>query len=79
MGQRSRKRRPDPGAERDAAMRRGYARGRERDERIRAELEPYAPGERPAAIKAAVAFTSPLRRMSRLSFRSSVAPTPIDD
>ncbi|MET0686810.1 MAG: hypothetical protein ABW060_15935 [Solirubrobacteraceae bacterium] len=58
MGQRSRKRRPEPGAERDAAMRRGYARGRERDERIRAELEPYAPGERPPAIKAAVALAA---------------------
>ena len=58
MGQRSRKRRPEPGAERDAAMRRGYARGRERDERIRAELEPYAPGERPAAIKVAVALAA---------------------
>jgi hypothetical protein len=57
LGQRSRKRRPEHG-ERDAAMRRGYARGRERDERIRAELEPYAPGERPLAIKVAVALAA---------------------
>ena len=59
MGQRSRKRRPEHG-ERDAAMRRGYARGRERDELIRAELEPYAPGERPPAIKVAVALAAVL-------------------
>jgi hypothetical protein len=39
-------------------MARGYARGRERDERIRAELAPYAPGERPAAIRAAVALAA---------------------
>ena len=39
-------------------MQRGYARGRERDERIRAELAPYAEGERPLAIKAAVALAA---------------------
>ena len=55
MGQRSRKRRPD-----GEAMQRGYARGRERDERIRSELAPYAPGERPPAIKAAVALAAAL-------------------
>jgi hypothetical membrane protein len=31
-------------------MKRGYARGRERDEQIRAELQPLAPGERPKAV-----------------------------
>jgi hypothetical protein len=41
-------------------MQRGYARGRERDERIRSELAPYAPGERPPAIKAAVALAAAL-------------------
>ncbi|MBA3326926.1 MAG: hypothetical protein H0T43_01325 [Solirubrobacterales bacterium] len=53
MGSRSRKRRrssdgPPP----------GYARGRARDEAIRAELEPLAEGERPGAvtIAAVVAF-----------------------
>jgi hypothetical protein len=34
-------------------MRRGYARGRERDEAIRATLEPLEPGERPGAVTAA--------------------------
>ena len=48
MGKRSRKRR-EPGEE---TMARGYARGRERDELIRSELEPLAPGERPGAVTA---------------------------
>jgi len=34
-------------------MSRGYARGRERDEAIRASLEPLKPGERPGAVTAA--------------------------
>ena len=33
-------------------MERGYARGRARDEQIRSELEPLAPGERPGAVTA---------------------------
>jgi hypothetical protein len=39
-------------------MRRGYARGEERNERIRQSLEPLAPGERPGAVTVAaiVAF-----------------------
>ena len=39
-------------------MRRGYARGRARDDEIRAGLEPLAPGERPrvVTIAAVVAF-----------------------
>jgi hypothetical protein len=42
----------------DDQMRRGYARGRARDEEIRASLEPLAPGERPriVTIAAIVAF-----------------------
>src|SRR5690349_19824680 len=68
MGRRSRKRRdPDaparvggvesraetsPGSPRDT-LSRGYARGRERDERIRESLEPLAPGERPGAVTVA--------------------------
>jgi hypothetical protein len=36
----------------DDRMRRGYARGRERDEAIRATLEPLEPGERPGAVTA---------------------------
>jgi Regulator of ribonuclease activity B len=52
MGSRSRKRRieaPRP----DETMRRGYARGRERDAAIRESLEPLAPGERPRAVTVA--------------------------
>jgi hypothetical protein len=45
---------PDP----DEQLRRGYARGRARDDAIRAELEPLAPGERPGVVTfaAGVAF-----------------------
>ncbi len=64
MGQRSRKRRRDP-APKDRApniaapddtpsedgMARGYARSRARDDAVRAELQPFAPGERPLAVK----------------------------
>ena len=48
MGQRSRKRRAAPPA--NDPMRRGYARSRERQDAIRAALEPLAPGERPRAV-----------------------------
>jgi len=41
---------PDPPAGAAETMRRGYARGRERDEAIRQSLEPLAPGERPQAV-----------------------------
>lgn len=41
-----------------SAMQRGYARGRERDEQIRAGLEPLAPGERPAPVIVAAAVTA---------------------
>ena len=34
-------------------MSRGYARGREKDEAVRASLEPLAPGERPGAVTVA--------------------------
>jgi hypothetical protein len=47
MGRRSRKRR-DPDA-----LRRGYARGEARNERIRDSLEPLGPGERPGAVTVA--------------------------
>ncbi|MEA2224381.1 MAG: hypothetical protein QOH83_2757 [Solirubrobacteraceae bacterium] len=42
----------------DDGLRRGYARGRARDEEIRANLPPLAPGERPRAVTVAaiVAF-----------------------
>ena len=63
MGRRSRKRREPgapvrPAAERGDAVRRGYARGEERNEQIRQSLAPLAPGERPGAVTVAaiVAF-----------------------
>ncbi|MDA0181846.1 hypothetical protein OJ997_16200 [Solirubrobacter phytolaccae] len=40
--------------DRNAGMRRGYARGRARDDAIRAQLTPLAPGERPLGLKLAV-------------------------
>lgn len=45
---------PDP----DAQLQRGYVRGRARDDAIRAQLEPLAPGERPGVVTfaAGVAF-----------------------
>jgi hypothetical protein len=43
-----------------STMARGYARGRERDERIRAELEPLHAGERPAAVTVAAAVAAAL-------------------
>ena len=64
LGQRSRKRRPPAGATAAPpapdgdAMRRGYARGRERDERIRAGLAPLGPRERPLPLKLAVALAA---------------------
>jgi hypothetical protein len=45
---------PEPEPNPAEVMRRGYARGRERDEAIRANLEPLAPGERPGALTVAV-------------------------
>ncbi|MEA2312256.1 MAG: hypothetical protein QOE28_2224 [Solirubrobacteraceae bacterium] len=73
MAQRSRKRRrpaaaPPPAAAaapevpapagRDDALRRGYARGRERDDAIRARLQPLAPGERPRAVTVSAGFAA---------------------
>jgi hypothetical protein len=40
----------DSSGARDEAMRRGYARARERDDAARAALVPLAPGERPRAV-----------------------------
>ena len=62
MGRRSRKARPGTERPRGEAappeeapagedrMARGYARGRQRDEAVRANLRPLAPGERPLAV-----------------------------
>jgi hypothetical protein len=49
---------PEPAPAEDGGLRRGYARGRARDEEIRAGLTPLAPGERPRAVTVAavVAF-----------------------
>ncbi len=50
---------PPPESEpEEDGLRRGYARGRARDDAIRAELEPLAPGERPGIVTfaAGVAF-----------------------
>jgi hypothetical protein len=44
----------EPGEDPNAAMARGYARGRERDEAIRAALAPLPPGERTTALNVAV-------------------------
>lgn len=67
MGQRSRKRRGAAGSDPQIAgkdsradawgsepsLRRGYARGRARDDTLRAALQPLAPGERPLAVTVA--------------------------
>jgi hypothetical protein len=51
-------------------MSRGYARGREKDEAIRASLEPLAPGERPRAVTvgAVVAAVLGLLLVAQASF-----------
>ena len=41
-------------------MSRGYARGREKDEAVRASLEPLAPGERPGAVTVAAIVSAVL-------------------
>jgi hypothetical protein len=41
-------------------MARGYARGRERDEAVRAALQPLAPGERPRAVTVAAILAAVL-------------------
>ena len=58
MGQRARKRRAqEPRAAEEpqgaAAPPRGYARSRAKDDAVRAELRPLAPGERPTAVTVA--------------------------
>ncbi len=39
-------------------MARGYSRSRERDDAIRANLEPFGPGERPLAVKVSAALAA---------------------
>ena len=43
----------EPEPDRNAAMKRGYARAEERNQRIRDGLEPLEPGERPGAVTVA--------------------------
>jgi hypothetical protein len=50
------------------AMRRGYARGAERDEAIRATLQPLAPDEYPAALKIAIAVAILLALSNLVAF-----------
>ena len=59
MGKRSRKRRPEAPAE-ATNLQRGYARGEERNERIRQSLEPLEPGERPGAVTIAAVVAAVL-------------------
>lgn len=49
-------------------MRRGYARGRARDEAIRAELEPLAPGEYPLGLKLAIGLCGVLAIGNAVAF-----------
>jgi len=49
-------------------MRRGYARGAERDAAIRATLEPLAPGEYPPALKVAIAVALLLAAANLVAF-----------
>ena len=55
MGRKSRKREAEAAgpAGSDSAIKRGYARGEERNQAIREGLEPLAPGERPTAVTVA--------------------------
>jgi len=59
MGKRSRKARSTAGA-RPGGAARGYARSRERDEAVRAQLQPLAPGERPLAVTIAAVLAAVL-------------------
>ena len=52
MGRKTR-RRAAAAPDEPSALKRGYARGEERNQRIRDELEPLAPGERPGAVTVA--------------------------
>jgi hypothetical protein len=60
-----RKGRPTGGSD---AMRRGYARGAERDEAIRATLTPLGPGEYPPALKVAIAVALLLALSNLVAF-----------
>jgi hypothetical protein len=55
MGRKSRKRQSEASgaAKSESTIKRGYARGEERNQAIREGLEPLAPGERPTAVTVA--------------------------
>ena len=55
-----------------SALRRGYARGRERDEQIRAGLTPLAPGEHPPALVVAATVAVALGAANVVLFASGV-------
>jgi hypothetical protein len=58
----------DPPRSPDDAMRRGYARGAERDAAIRATLTPLAPGEHPPQLKIAIAVALALAAANLAAF-----------
>jgi hypothetical protein len=60
LGQRSRKRGRRAPAPQNGSdhLARGYARGRERDEALRAAIEPLEPGERPRAVTVAAVLAA---------------------
>lgn len=76
MGRRSRRARgaaPEPrSATNPSGIARGYARGRERDERIRAGLEPLAPGERPGAVTVAAVAAATLGALNLAFYAAGV-------
>jgi hypothetical protein len=49
-------------------MARGYARGRARDEAVRAQLQPLAPGERPLAVTLAAVLAAVLAVLNLVLF-----------
>ena len=57
-----------PAAAGDDRMRRGYARAEERNAAVRATLTPLAPGERPAALKIAIAVALLLALANLVAF-----------
>jgi len=82
LGQRARKRRQaaaQPPAPRPSS---GYARGRERDDAVRAKLEPLGPGERPwpAIAAAVIAFALGAANLVALAARVEINgnhPSPV--
>jgi hypothetical protein len=65
VARRRRKARPAGSSD---AMRRGYARGAERDAAIRATLTPLAPGEHPPALKVAIGVAIVLALSNLVAF-----------